>query len=61
MSTSVVISGDAMIAGSRCALLARSGSMHPTSFAATTVPMSDRAMTSASAGSSYWIIMRTPL
>ena len=60
MSTRVVISGEAMIAGSRCTLLARSGSRQPTILEIMIVAISDSAITSASIGSSYWSRIRMP-
>ena len=61
VSTSVVISGDAMIAGSRCTFLAKSGRTQPISFEIMTVPISESPITRASAISLYMIRMRMPL
>ena len=60
VSTSVVISGDAMIAGSSRTFLARSGRTHPMSFEIMTVPISESPITSASAISLYMMRMRMP-
>lgn len=61
VSTTVVINGDAIMAGSKCSFFAAKGKMHPTSLEAITVQIKEAAITKANFGFLYWIQIRNPL
>ena len=61
VSTTVVISGDAMMAGSMCSFFANNGSVQPMILAMMTINDSDSAITIAIFKSLYIIKIRIPL